>query len=588
MHEDAPSRLGECLSGKYRLDALLGAGGMGEVYRATHLVLGKTVAIKLLRPELAHDRDVVTRFLREAKASILVRHRNVVEVLDVGSDDDGTPYIVQEHLQGEDFGSLLARHPEGVPPGLAMSVLLPVVDAVAAAHDRGVVHRDLKPENVFLAQEGGLAVPKVLDFGISKLPESDAASTRLTAADTLMGSPQYMSPEQIQTPRAVDQRSDIWSLGVMLFECLTGRLPFDAATPELLFIKICRERPLSLEEVAPHLPAELSRLVARCLEPDPARRFANALELHDALKQLRTRPSGATRPEARSGMRSPAPNAAEPPPPPARAAVGAGFGTRVSAEVGPDAFARTKLSLEPQLPGAFELGATARGSVRPRREPAARGHTTRVDADATAVDPAETPRDPARTPAAALRPPRQQLPARRSAEPQPAPRAPMPEPETAPEPAPAPEPEPVPDSEPDLYPIGALDAVLGVLVVIGLALLVPAVQGGRAADGVRLLGNELPLWGLGVAAALVLACTRTAMLALDNRSYALFAAALGLLVLPGCFVILSTSLGWPRSPLAAQAPLATRLLPWAALAVHGGYAAHGLRRIVAAFAARRR
>jgi serine/threonine-protein kinase len=284
--EASEGREGETLRGKYRLEKLLGAGGMGEVYRATNLGIGRTVAIKLLRPEFADRPSIVERFLREARAANVVRHRNVVDVLDIDKDERGTPFIVQEYLEGEDFSAMLERFPDGVPPGIALSVLGPIVDAVRVAHEKGLVHRDLKPENVFLARLDGVTVPKVLDFGISKLPRTDA-SVRLTGTHAIMGSPQYMSPEQILTPQQVDARSDIWSLGVMLFECLSGRLPFEGKTAEILFVKICHDEPLSLRDVAPHVPEELVHVVDRCLQREPQARFPDATELSDALKQLR-------------------------------------------------------------------------------------------------------------------------------------------------------------------------------------------------------------------------------------------------------------------------------------------------------------
>ncbi|PKN31478.1 MAG: serine/threonine protein kinase, partial [Deltaproteobacteria bacterium HGW-Deltaproteobacteria-20] len=221
-----PSRVGDLLAGKYRLDALLGSGGVGDVYRAQNTLIGRTVAIKVLKAEHATDDSVVERFLREAKAANLARHPNVVDVLDVGLDDEGVPFIVQEFLEGMDLGQHLKRSNGALPYRQVLELMIPVVEAVGLAHARGVVHRDLKPENVFLARVGGAVVPKLLDFGISYI-KPQPGDVRMTRTGMTVGTPAYMSPEQLEGTAGVDVRTDVWALGVILYESLAGRLPFE-------------------------------------------------------------------------------------------------------------------------------------------------------------------------------------------------------------------------------------------------------------------------------------------------------------------------------------------------------------------------
>ncbi|HEY8087711.1 MAG TPA: serine/threonine-protein kinase [Polyangiaceae bacterium] len=283
MPADGPSsrttRQGELLGGKYVLEQRLGAGGMGEVWRARHVALDREVAIKVLRPEHADDRDVAARFLREARTANLVRHPNVVDVLDVGQDEHGAPFLVQELLRGQDLARHVAEQGGRLPVAAAMQLLLPVVDAVAFAHARGVVHRDLKPENVFLAREGEAVVPKLLDFGISHV----AAGPRMTATGVALGTPAYMAPEQIKG-RAVDARTDVWSLGVMVHEVLSGALPFTGETTADMFVQIATSPPIPLADAVPGVPEDLSRIVERCLCFAPEDRYADARALADDLR----------------------------------------------------------------------------------------------------------------------------------------------------------------------------------------------------------------------------------------------------------------------------------------------------------------
>lgn len=267
-------QVGDLLAGKYALESRLGAGAMGEVWRAKNQDLGREVAIKILRREHTGDREIVTRFLREARAANLVRHANVVDVLDVGEDDTGTPFLVQELLEGEDLGAHLTSRGHGLPLDEAMKILRPIVEAVAFAHGRGVVHRDIKPENVFLARTGGGMVPKLLDFGISHVDAEGAA--RMTATGVALGTPAYMSPEQIKGARNVDARSDVWSLGVLIHETISGQLPFKGETVADHFVQIATADPIPLEVAAPHATRAVARIVAKCLKRSPGERYQDA------------------------------------------------------------------------------------------------------------------------------------------------------------------------------------------------------------------------------------------------------------------------------------------------------------------------
>jgi serine/threonine protein kinase len=281
---EAPEGEGAVLGGKYTLEALLGGGAMGEVWRARNLTLGTAVAIKLLRSEHTKDPEIVARFLREARAANLVRHSNVVDVIDVGEDENGRPFLVQELLEGKDLGAHLSQVGHGLPLDAAMEILLPIVEAVAFAHGKGVVHRDLKPENVFLALTEAGVVPKLLDFGISHV--SAEAAIRMTATGVALGTPAYMSPEQIKGARNVDLRSDIWALGVMLHEVLSGALPFKGETVADHFVQIATADPTPLAVAAPHAPSAMGRIVAKCLRRSPAQRYPDAGTLLNDLRAV--------------------------------------------------------------------------------------------------------------------------------------------------------------------------------------------------------------------------------------------------------------------------------------------------------------
>ncbi len=272
------------IGGKFVVEQVLGVGGMGVVVAARHSQLGQKVAIKFLRKDAAKAPEAASRFLREARAMVTLQSAHVVRVIDVGVFVDGMPYMVMEHLVGTDLHRVLEER-KTLPAGDAVDFLLQGMEAIAEAHVAGIVHRDLKPANLFLTRHpDGSPLIKVLDFGISKASGSGVADQNLTATATIMGSPLYMSPEQLRSSKNVDARTDIWALGVILYELLAGKPPFEAENVTGLCAKIAADAPTPLREIAPSVSRELEAIVMRCLEKNIDRRFASVAELAAALR----------------------------------------------------------------------------------------------------------------------------------------------------------------------------------------------------------------------------------------------------------------------------------------------------------------
>jgi eukaryotic-like serine/threonine-protein kinase len=272
---------GEMVAGKYRITRVLGEGGMGVVALACHEALALDVAIKFLtetRSEAAR-----TRFAREGRAAAKLRGVHTAKVFDVGTLPDGTPYLVMEYLRGSDLENVLkSRGP--LPLDELMEYMLQVCEGLQEAHTAGIVHRDIKPANLFLCHEpDGRPLIKILDFGISKATFG-TQDMSLTSTQAVLGSPLYMSPEQLRATHSADHRSDIWSLGVVMYELLTGKVPFNGSAITELTIKIVQEPPPSILTLRRDLPAPVASIILRCLAKDPSERFASAFDLAVALE----------------------------------------------------------------------------------------------------------------------------------------------------------------------------------------------------------------------------------------------------------------------------------------------------------------
>jgi eukaryotic-like serine/threonine-protein kinase len=285
--EPAGVREGEILAGKYRVEKVLGVGGMGVVVAAKHVQLDEHVAIKFLLPEMQKNAEIVARFAREARAAVKIKSEHVARVFDVGQLDDGSPYMVMEFLDGGDLAAWL-RQRGPMPLEQATEFVIQACVAIAEAHGLGIVHRDLKPANLYCIRrpDGQLSI-KVLDFGISKLTDLARASEEpggsVTRTSAVMGSPLYMSPEQVQNAKDVDARTDIWSLGVILFELVTGAVPFPGETFGEIAVKIAVRPALSIRAYRSDVPAALEAALARALDKDRDRRYRNVAEFALAL-----------------------------------------------------------------------------------------------------------------------------------------------------------------------------------------------------------------------------------------------------------------------------------------------------------------
>jgi serine/threonine-protein kinase len=266
--------------GKYQIARQLGAGGMGAVYEATHLEIGKRVAIKTLSPAVAAIPGARQRFLREAQLTSRLRHPHIVDLTDMGTEGR-IAYLVMELLAGEDLSHRLERTGPMVPREL-VDLMLPVCSALVAAHEAGIVHRDLKPHNIFLASTAQGITPKVLDFGISKSSDSDSSSS-LTSTGSVIGTPHYLAPEQVKDARTASAASDQYSIGVIFYRCLTNANPFEGDTLFAVLQAIVMQKPTPVRERRPEVPEGLARVVERAMNPLPWERFASVRDLGRAL-----------------------------------------------------------------------------------------------------------------------------------------------------------------------------------------------------------------------------------------------------------------------------------------------------------------
>ena len=273
---------GTIVDGKYKVLEPLGAGGMAVVYRAEHTKIGRIVALKVLLPEFRANAELVERVEREARAAGTIDHANVVEIVDLGSSDAFGPYIVMEFLRGEDLASYVENHGMRLPALQATDIVRQVLSALAVAHEKGVIHRDLKPENIFLVEDEGRLRVKVVDFGISKLTATPGLA-KLTRVGTVMGTPQYMPPEQAAGSPVQDHRIDLYACGVVLYVSLTGRLPYEAENLNVLISDMLNKPPVPVSFRKPDLDPDLAAIVMRSIERAPAARYADARAMQDAL-----------------------------------------------------------------------------------------------------------------------------------------------------------------------------------------------------------------------------------------------------------------------------------------------------------------
>ncbi len=381
---------GEILAGRYQVEKIIARGGMGIVVAAKHIQLGQRVAIKVLFHQSGNAAQSVARFLTEAKASALLKSEHVVKVSDVGTLDSGAPFMVMELLEGADLATVLEQEGK-LPAPIAVDFVLQAIEGLAAAHAANIVHRDLKPGNIFRSSRGdGSTIIKVLDFGVSKATSSDVRTEgTVTTTDAVFGSPLYMSPEQMQSATRVDARSDIWSLGVVLFELLTGRLPFEAESMAGLAVAIATQQPAMLSKYMTNPPDGLDRVIDKCLEKRRGDRYLNVAELAADLEPFT--PDARVRVERvqRLILGKTSPPRPIPPPPISSRKIPMGAETLGPVDAGESAFAapaprRSRAPLAIGLVLAITVGVGGFVLVRQPR-------TTPVIARATAPDPVTSP-----------------------------------------------------------------------------------------------------------------------------------------------------------------------------------------------------
>jgi eukaryotic-like serine/threonine-protein kinase len=302
---------GDLISGRYRLFRLLGAGGMGSVWAARNELTDRDFAIKFLLPDLARNKEALHRFFLEARACGQIKHPAVVAIYDMGQAEDGTPYLVMELLEGEGFDQRLTRFGQFRPSEAAGWIAF-IARGLEEAHVRGLVHRDIKPGNIFFARDDrGEVIPKLLDFGVTKATGPGGDDFVKTITGAVVGSPSYMSPEQAKGETDVDGRSDVWSLGVILYEAVTGRIPFDAGNYNALMVSIMMKTHVPAIQLVPTLPPELSAIIDHALSKDRYQRIGTARELAERLETLVAKIT--TTPYPQVDLPPPSPEATHPP-----------------------------------------------------------------------------------------------------------------------------------------------------------------------------------------------------------------------------------------------------------------------------------
>ncbi len=280
--EQGDPMVGKTIDGRYRVESVLGEGGMGLVYRARHIVLGKLLAIKVLRPDVSRDEEIITRFRQEAQSASSIGNQHIIDISDFGTLPDGSTYFVMEFLDGTDLTKVIENQ-QPIAPARVIHIAKQLCDALGAAHEIGIVHRDLKPDNIYLIKRGGDSnFVKVLDFGIAKVGGS---SSKLTRAGQVFGTPHYMSPEQC-SGSGVDHRTDIYAIGVILYEMITGSVPFDADNLMGILTKHLYEEPAPPRNARPDLPVELEQVVMRCMSKTTQQRYQSMQELLEDLLRI--------------------------------------------------------------------------------------------------------------------------------------------------------------------------------------------------------------------------------------------------------------------------------------------------------------
>ncbi len=279
--------VGRIIGDKYRVLGLLGEGGMGAVYEAEHTTIGRPVAVKVLHPKNAQNKDAVSRMHHEARVVGTIGHPNICEIYDIGRLDDASPYLVMERLYGETVAERLLRG-GALPYVELVDIMVQVLSALVVAHEKGIIHRDLKPDNIFLSQRAGMPpIAKLLDFGISKASNIDDSAVDITRTGMVMGTPYYMAPEQARGDRRLDHRVDLWAVGVILYEGLTGRRPFVARNYNALLVQILTSRHRPVAELVTGLPEALSATIDKLLAKMREDRIQTAMEVQERLMDVR-------------------------------------------------------------------------------------------------------------------------------------------------------------------------------------------------------------------------------------------------------------------------------------------------------------